>query len=116
MPTFEDATLPVAERENEFRQIVEWLIENRPAVKAYTIAGDAKDKTWTLEKAEAQLAVDKRKMAAAGREYKTPTTIRTKSETLEDGKTLKVYVWAAAKKITRTVTKPAEAPANADGK
>lgn len=104
MPVFEDASKPVAQRENKFRDVVKFLAENDDAVKSYTIARD------TLEESTKQAEADKRKMAEAGNELTPKRTIRTRNETLEDGKTLKVYLWAASKIVrkpkVKTETKP----------
>jgi hypothetical protein len=88
---FEDASKPVAQRENEFRDVVKYLADNKDSVKSYTVTAE------TLEAAYAQAESDKRKMAEAGNELSEKRTIRTREEELNDGKSLKVYLWAAPK-------------------
>jgi hypothetical protein len=95
MPQFEDATKPVVQRENEFRDVVKVLAANPNAVKSYTISNK------TLEESKKQAEIDKRKMADAGNELTPPVTIRTRPEELADKKSVKVYLWAV-KKIVRT--------------
>jgi hypothetical protein len=94
MPVFEDATKPVVQRENEFRDVVKFLADNDGTVKSYTIAGK------TLEESLSQAEIDKRKMAEAGNELTPKRTIRTRNEPLDDKKSVKVYLWAT-KKIAR---------------
>lgn len=93
---FEDATKPVVQRENEFRDVVAFLAKNPNAVKSYTIS---REKDATADDVQAQAAYDKRKMAEAGNELTPPVTVRTREDSLEDG-SLKVFLWVT-KKINR---------------
>lgn len=90
----DEAALPVAQRDNEFRDVVKYLAATSGAVKSYVAEGKTEEET--LE----QVASDKRKMAEAGNELTPKVTIRTRTETLNDGKSIKVYM-TATKKIER---------------
>jgi hypothetical protein len=111
---FEDASKPVAQRENEFRGVVAFLAKNLGAVKSYTIAANKRSE----EDVQAHADADKRKMAEAGDELEPKVTVRTRNEKLEDG-SFKVYLWAT-KKIQRKAKTPtpvaASAPAATKGK
>ena len=98
---FEDAEKPVVQRENEFREVVKYLAKNPNAVKSYTVSGG------TFEENFAQAEADKRKMAEAGNELSPQVTVRTRNETLNDGKSIKVYLYATAK-IKRKAKTPAK--------
>lgn len=86
---FQDVeTMPAANRvENQFREVVKFLAANRSAVKSYVI-----DEFDTAEENRARYEYDTRKMSEAGRELTPPVTVRTRVETLDDGKSQKVYM------------------------
>lgn len=91
----DEKALPVAQKENEFRDVVAWLAQNVGAVKSYVIEGDSAEES--LKQAES----DKRLIAEAGNELATPVTVRSKTEVLADGKSVKVYLHTNGKKIVR---------------
>jgi hypothetical protein len=105
---FQDVeTMPAANRvENEFRDVIKFLAANRSAVKSYVIDVEGN----TLEENRAQYEYDTRKMSEAGRELTPPVTVRTRVETLDDRKSLKVYM-RATDKISRRRKTDAETTA-----
>jgi len=102
---FEDASKPTIQRQNEFRDVVAYLADNRSAVKSYVVSEK------TLAESQEKAAADKRKMAEAGNELPSKVTIRTREENLDDGKSIKVFLWATGKiqrkpKVTASETAP----------
>lgn len=94
--SFADETaLPEKERENEFRSVIEYLAANKGAIKSYVVAES------TAEKSYERAAVDKRKMTEAGNELAQPRTVRTTTELLADGKSVKVFISVMEYKIHR---------------
>ncbi len=125
--TFNDETaLPSVEKENEFREVVKWLAANPGAVKSYVVseatledsqAKVAADKRKMAEAAnELTKSVDKPVTDDDGKPVtdddgkpvvktvveSAAVTIRTpRIETLDDGKSVKVYMTTNGKKIVR---------------
>lgn len=91
----DEKSLPVAQKDNEFREVVAWLAANVGQVKSYVVKGE------TAEAADKQVAADKRLMAEAGNELASPVTVNSRQEKSDDGKTVKVYIWTNGKKIIR---------------
>ena len=91
----DESALPVAEKENEFTDVIAHLAANKGAIKSYVISEATSTKSF--EKA----AVDKRKMTEAGNALKEPRTVRTTTELLADGKSVKVYISVMEYKIHR---------------
>ena len=100
----DESALPEKEKENEFRDVINYLAANKGAIKSYVVA------EATAEKSYERAAVDKRKMTEAGNELETPRTVRTNTELLDDGKSVKVYISVMEYKIHRgkSVKKVAE--------
>lgn len=106
--TFVDETaLPEREKENEFRDVINYLADNKGAIKSYVVSEP------TAEKSYERAAVDKRKMTEAGNELPTPRTVRTTTELLDDGKSVKVYISVMEYKIHRGKNKKPVAAAEA---
>lgn len=106
--TFVDETaLPEKEKDNEFRDVVTYLAGNKGQIKSYVIT------EATAEKSYERAAVDKRKMTEAGNELPEPRTVRTNTELLDDGKSVKVYISVMEYKIHRGKNKKPAAAAEA---
>jgi hypothetical protein len=106
--TFADeVALPEKEKDNEFRDVIAYLAANKGAIKSYVVS------EATAEKSYERAAVDKRKMTEAGNELAEPRTVRTTTELLDDGKSVKVYINVMEYKIHRGKNKKPVAAATA---
>ena len=93
----EEKKLPVKEKVNEFREVVEFLAKNAGAIRSYVVSEATEEESWS------KVAADKRRMTEAGNDLEPPRTVRTKNELLDDGKSIKVYIHVLPNKIRRGV-------------